>query len=850
MANINRPMRPATGPVIAVRHWENTVMLSCSRPSRSRFLRPPTLLTALGLAALGLLASPHASAQVSVLTQNNDNARTGANLAETALTPAAVGGGRFGKLFTIAGLDANVNGQALYVPGVTVKGATHNVLYAYTSNNADHSPCGLNAFDADTGAPLWHTTLPNSATYTTATPVIDPATGTMYVLTKTDNDDTGATFLHAFDITTGMDRPNSPVQVQASAPGTGDGNVNGVVSFDGPASSGRFHANDRAALLLLNGVVYTSFAHNSDSFPYHGWILAYKYDGTGWTQTAKFCTTPNGGDGGIWQAGKGLTADAGGYLYCSVGNGTFDANVGGPDYGMCYLKLRASDLSVVDWFAPFDEKTQSDQDLDLGNSGLVGLPGTTRLFGGATKFGTGFLLDSTSLGRFTAGGPDKVVLRLNGITGNDSVGQNPIAWDASSVKYVYLWAGGSNLEQFRYVPGPNSPDTTGTFSPAGIYKQTSGLTAGGSLAVTAGGSSGGLLWAVGNDGIVRAFDATDVSKAPLWTSALNSSRDALGSVGHFQFPTVVNGKVYVPTGARTIAVYGLLGSAPVPGAATQARFFPRAGFASRMVGGKFQGSQDGVTYVDLATITQAPAQGQYSVLPLPGTVAYRYLRYLAPSGGYGNIAELEFDGGAAAGPVKLTGTPFGTPGSWQNQGNDFTKVFDGNTGTFFDAPDPGNGDFAGIDLGGAVTPVYQIDAGGGAASPFAADGFVQGGGTYTSGNAVSTAGVTNPAPQAVYRSERYGNFTYTLTGLTPGASYTLRLHFAEIYWNSAGARVFNVAANGQSLLTNFDIFAAAGGANKAIVKSFPTVADGSGKVTVVFSTVKDNAKVSGIELLH
>ncbi len=95
-------------------------MLSCSRPSCSRFLRPPTFLTALGLAALGLLGSPHASAQVAVLTQNNDNARTGANLAETALTPATVGGGRFGKLFTIAGLDANVNGQALYVPGVTV----------------------------------------------------------------------------------------------------------------------------------------------------------------------------------------------------------------------------------------------------------------------------------------------------------------------------------------------------------------------------------------------------------------------------------------------------------------------------------------------------------------------------------------------------------------------------------------------------------------------------------------------------------------------------------------------------------------------------------------------------------
>ena len=539
-------------------------MLPCSRSLRSRSLKTPLLLSALGLAALGLRAPPPASAQVAVLTQNNDNARTGANLAETALTPASVGSGQFGKLFTITGLDANVNGQTLYVPGVTVGSQVYNVLYAYTSNNRDHSACGLNAFDADTGAPLWHTLLPLSATYTTATPVIDQSTGTMYVLTKTDNDDTGQTFLHAFDIATGAERLNGHVQVSASAAGLGDGNVNGIVSFDGPATGGRFHANDRPGLLLLNGVVYTAYAHNSDSFPYHGWIIGYKYDGTRWTQTASFCTTPNGSDGGIWMAGKGLTADAAGYIYCSVGNGTFDANTKGitpgTDYGMCYLKLRASDLSVVDWFAPVDEKGLSNSDLDLGNSGVVGIPGTTRLFGGATKFGTGFLLDSASLGGFNPNpkGPDAALLRLDHLTGNDSVGQNPVAWDAGGVKYVYLWANGSSLEQFRYVPGPNSPDTTGTFSPAGVYKEAGGLSAGGSLVVTAAGSSGGLLWAVGNDRVVRAFDATDVSRTPLWTSALNTSRDGLPSVGHFQFPTVMNGKVYVPTGSSSIVVYGLL----------------------------------------------------------------------------------------------------------------------------------------------------------------------------------------------------------------------------------------------------------------------------------------------------
>ena len=813
--------------------------------ARRSHSRPPGFgSVCLSLAVLGLTGALPASAQVPVLTQNNDNARTGANTAETALTPAALSAGRFGKLFTITGLDANVNGQALFVPHVSVGGVSHNVLYAYTSNNSDNSPCGLNAFDADTGTPLWHTPLPNSATYTTATPVIDAGTGTMYVLSKTDNDDTGLTFLHAFDITTGRDKPGSPIQVQASAPGTGDGSVNGVVSFDGAANGGRFHANDRPGLLLLNGVVYTAFAHNSDSFPYHGWVLAYTYDGTQFTQTARFCTTPNGSDGGIWMAGKGLTADTAGSLYLSVGNGTFDANTGGPDYGMCYLKL-SPNLTVQDWFAPHDEKGLSSSDLDLGNSGIVGIPGTSRMFAGGTKFGSGFLLDSGNLGHFTPNGPDKVVLRLDGLMGNDSVGQNPIAWDASSVKYVYLWADGANLQQFALDPA------TGTFSPAGIFKQTSGLPSGGSLAISASGSSGGVLWAVGNDKVVRAFDATDVSKPALWTSAQNSARDALGSVGHFQFPTVTNGKVYVPTGSRSITVYGLLPTAAPAGVVTQVRYVPRGGSGARMVGGKFQGSQDGTAYTNLATITQTPPDGQYSTLPVSTSTAYRYLRYLAPSGSYGNIAELEFDGGTGTSLAKLTGVPFGTPGSYQNSGSDFTKAFDGSTSTFFDAPAPGNGDFVGIDRNGqATTAGYQLNAGGGAASPFGVDSHVQGGGTYKTGAAISTSGTTNPAPQAVYQSERFGSFTYSLTGLTPGISYTLRLHFAEIYWNRAGVRVFNVTVNGQTVLPNFDIFAAAGGAKRAVVKTFPVVADSMGTVTVGFKSVKDNAKLSGLELLR
>ena len=149
-----------------------------------------------------------------------------------------------------------------------------------------------------------------------------------------------------------------------------------------------------------------------------------------------------------------------------------------------------------------------------------------------------------------------------------------------------------------------------------------------------------------------------------------------------------------------------------------------------------------------------------------------------------------------------------------------------------------------------AVPVSQIDAGGGAAGTFIADTDASGGSTYATSAAISTSGVTSPAPQAVYQTQRYGNFTYAVPGLTPGGSYTLRLHFAEVYWTAAGMRVFNVAVNSTTVLSNFDIFAAAGGANKAVVKTFPVTADSSGKVTIVFTAVKDNASLNGLELLH
>jgi beta-galactosidase len=147
-----------------------------------------------------------------------------------------------------------------------------------------------------------------------------------------------------------------------------------------------------------------------------------------------------------------------------------------------------------------------------------------------------------------------------------------------------------------------------------------------------------------------------------------------------------------------------------------------------------------------------------------------------------------------------------------------------------------------------VAPAWAVDAGGPATGVFAADKGFSGGTIYSTTAAINTSRLTNPPPQAVFQTERYGNFTYTASGLTPGARYTVDLLFAEIYWNSAGQRLFNVTINGTKVLTDFDIFATAGGKDIGIVESFTATAQADGTIAIGFISVKNNAKVSGIEI--
>jgi beta-glucanase (GH16 family) len=142
-----------------------------------------------------------------------------------------------------------------------------------------------------------------------------------------------------------------------------------------------------------------------------------------------------------------------------------------------------------------------------------------------------------------------------------------------------------------------------------------------------------------------------------------------------------------------------------------------------------------------------------------------------------------------------------------------------------------------------------VNSGGSAVGNFSADSNVTGG-TIGGGTtaAIDMTGLTAPAPLAVYQAERYGNMTYTFPGLISGATYKVRLHSAETYWTAVGQRRFNLLINGSQVLTNFDIIAAAGAANKAVINEFNAVATG-GQITVQFVTVTDNARASGLEII-
>ena len=547
--------------------------------------RNMAMMASLGLALpIGAKAAPSgpppipyavlkAPAPLNMLTQHNDNQRTGANLHETVLNTSNVNVKTFGKLWTRA-VDGYLYAQPLYVQNLRIPGrGTHNVVFVATAHNSVY------AFDADdpkAADPLWKTNLgpsvPADEVYKTrwtdmrveigitSTPVIDLTSKAIYVEAKTKESGTYVHRLHALDIATGKERLGSPVVIKASAAGTGEGSVNGRVSFD-PVK----HLQ-RTGLLLVNGVVYLGFGSHADDPPFHGWIIG--YNAKTLNRVCVFNVTPNGTEGSVWQAGMGMAADDAGNIYAMSGNGTFDADSGGRDYGNSLLKLRPTPgtLAVADYFTPYNQALLNVHDTDLGASGPLLVPGTTLIMGGG-KNGWLYLTHRDGLGHFQAGTDSQIAQTFQMTPGN--IHGAPVYWNGPNGPQVYIWPEFDHLKAMKFAGG-KLVETPASQSAVAVPDGMPG----GFLSVSADGDKAGtgIVWsctpydANANwetvPGIVRAYDASDLGHL-LWESKQNAGRDDVGMFAKFCPPTVINGRVYVSTFSGQLQVYGLLNAAPV-----------------------------------------------------------------------------------------------------------------------------------------------------------------------------------------------------------------------------------------------------------------------------------------------
>lgn len=500
----------------------------------------------------------------SVTTSQYDNARSGANRLETALTPRNVNVSHFGKEFALK-VDGDVYAQPLFLAGLDIPGkGRHDVLFVATEHDS------IYAFDAygHPASPLWHvnflrkgvTTVPaddvecpfiEPEVGITSTPVIDPDTGTLYVLVRTKEQTAQSSHytqrLHALAVTTGLEELGGPVNIGARINGRGTGNQSGKIVFD------TLRENPRASLLFADGLVYLTWASSCDVGPYHGWVMA--YDAHSLKRRAVFNTSPDGDDSGVWASDTGPAADTKGDLFLATGNGRFDAANGGRDYGDSLLKLDGQSLKLDDYFAPFNVDKLDADDNDLGSGGPIVLPVQPgphpHLVIVAGKGGTIYLIDRDHMGHHQANNDGQIVQTVPSAGGG--VFGSMAFWNHNL--YVLSNSSSDALRQFVLHNGKLTPKvTSGSRFPAISATPT----------VSSNGARDGVLWMLrsqaGNvdysNAVLYAFDASDSSRL-LYNSEQNPSRDRVGQAVRFNIPTVVNGHVYV--GAKhEVDVYGLL----------------------------------------------------------------------------------------------------------------------------------------------------------------------------------------------------------------------------------------------------------------------------------------------------
>jgi hypothetical protein len=501
---------------------------------------------------------------------HNDLQRTGQNLQEYALTPANVHSSAFSKLFSCP-VDGYVYAQPLWVANLNVGGANHNVVFIATEHDSVY------AFDADSPSclQLWKTSFINGTTVTTmfwqdtanntndvipeigitSTPVIDPATKTIYVVAKTkETVGTGCSSgspcyisrLHAMDITTGAEKFGGPVVISAA-------NFNSLLHFNRPA------------LLLSNGTVYVAFGSHGDGCNWQGWLFGYD-PATLAQKFVRSTSDPAGCNGAaIWDGGAGPAADASGNVYVTTGNGSYN---GTTNFSESTMKFSPTG-SLLDWFTPFNQSVLDANDVDMGSAGVIILPDSVasaahpHLALATGKIAVLYLLDisqaapgQTKMGKFNSGSNLDVqeVIPVPPPNTTLSDGGNYVVsafWNGN----IYTTGQNYPLSQFTIANGSMSTPafavSTNRFPPRG-----------GTPAISASGTTNGVVWILDLSGwtstgsaVLYAYDATNVGNL-LYSSPANGT-GAAGAAVKFTVPTVANGRVYVG-GQATVTVFGLL----------------------------------------------------------------------------------------------------------------------------------------------------------------------------------------------------------------------------------------------------------------------------------------------------
>ena len=440
-----------------------------------------------------------AMAQVNVYTRSYDNARTGANLQETNLTPANVNSTNFGKLFTFH-TDGEIYAQPLYVSNLAIAGGTHNVVFVASMLNT------IYALDADTGAQLWSQNFGSpiipqdvenlqNISFATgfgilSTPVIDPTTNIMYFVSGSQPANGAQQYsfnLNAIEIATGLPVSGSPVTIAATY---------STPDLTTPLVFSAQTQNPRPGLALGNGNVYIAFASHNDMTPYNGWVLAYSTSTL--AQTAVYSDTTTGTQGGIWNSGQAPTIDAAGNLYISTGNGSFGATPNKLEQtGNSFIKLSPT-LQLLDYFTPYNSAVMNSGDMDLGSSGLLLIPNTSYVLGGS-KQGVLYLVDTTAMGEFNASS-DNVRQEFQAVygVGTSHLHGTPVYFDSDlNGPTTYVWGENDVLRGLLFNTTTGLLNTTpfATSTMTAPATNNDGAMPGGFLSVSANGNSNGILWA-------------------------------------------------------------------------------------------------------------------------------------------------------------------------------------------------------------------------------------------------------------------------------------------------------------------------------------------------------------------